>query len=315
MNKNHEFLNSTTVYMNGKYLPFSKANVSIASATVQYGLSVYTALNVIKTEDGLCGFRIKDHYIRLTQSAKVLGMLDFEKYCSYDDFKAILTGLISKNNVDQSVIVRINYYIDEIMAGTRIHDLPVGLSMFILPFGDYFSKPTLDVCVSSWRRVPDDAIPPRAKVTGSYVNSSLMKSEAILNGYDDCIALDQHGHVAEGAVANIFMVRNGILITPSESADILEGITRNTVLRIAVELGIPTQVRTIDRSELYIADELFFSGSSARIWPITSVDKRLVSTGERGPLTKQIAEAYSDIQLGKSTIERSWLTPMYIKER
>jgi len=178
----------------------------------------------------------------------------------------------------------------------------------MVPFSDYFSKPTLDVCVSSWRRVADDAIPPRAKATGSYINSSLMKSEALLNGYDDCIALDHNGHVAEGAVANVFIVRKGILITPSESSDILEGITRNTVLRIAVELGIPTQIRTIDRSELYIADEVFFSGSSARIWPIVSIDRRVIGNAKQGVVTAQLAEAYAEVQNGKITLDRSWIT-------
>lgn len=314
MNKNHSFLNSSVAYVSGKFVPFGQATLSIASAPVQYGLSVYTALNVVHTKEGLLGFRLKDHYQRLCNSAKVLGMQSFESYCSYESFIQLISTLIVKNKLNQSVIVRINFYVDAIMAGTKIHDLPVGLSLFVLPFADYFAKPTLDVCVSSWRRIADDAIPPRAKVTGSYVNSSLMKSEALLNGYDDCIALDHNGHVAEGAVANIFIVRNGILITPSESSDILEGITRNTVLRIAVELGIPTQVRTIDRSELYIADEVFFSGSSARIWPIVSVDRRVIGSGKQGPMAKQLAEAYSEIQAGKSTIDRSWLTALPLKK-
>ena len=300
--------------MNGKFVPFKEAHLSIASASVQYGLSVYTALNVVHCEQGLLGFRLEDHYQRLCNSAKVLGMQSFESQCSYGLFRELISKLVTKNNVDQSIIVRINYYVDAIMAGTKIHDLPVGLSMFVLPFSDYFSKPTLDVSVSSWRRIADDAIPPRAKVTGSYVNSSLMKSEALLNGYDDCIALDSSGHVAEGAVANIFIVRNGILITPSESSDILEGITRSTTLRIAVELGIPTQIRSIDRSELYIADEVFFSGSSARIWPISSIDKRVIGSGKQGPLTTQLAKAYSDIQTGKSTIDRSWITALSLKK-
>jgi branched-chain amino acid aminotransferase len=314
VNKNHSFLDSSVAYIDGTFVPFSEATLSIASAPVQYGLSVYTAFNIVYSERGFLGFRLKDHYQRLCNSAQVMGMQSFESYCNYESLVQLISTLVAKNNLDQSVIVRINYYVDAIMAGTQIHDLPVGLSMFVLPFTDYYTKSTLDVCVSSWRRIADDAIPPRAKVTGSYVNSSLMKSEALLNGYDDCIALDHNGHVAEGAVANIFIVRNGILITPTESSDILEGITRNTVQRIAVELGIPTQVRAIDRSELYIADEIFFSGSSARIWPIASVDRRIIGSGRQGPVTAQLAGAYSDIQAGKSTIERSWLTALPLKK-
>lgn len=306
---NLSFLQGSTVYANNKYVPFKKATVSIASSPVQYGLAVYTACNVNVVGQQLVGFRLKDHYNRLVRSAKILGMQDFKKHCSYDEFLQIIKKLMNQNNIQQPMIVRFTYYVDSIMAGTKIHDQPTALAAFMLPFSEYFSKPTLDVCVSSWRRISDDALPARAKITGSYVNSSLMKSEALQNGYDDCIALDSHGHVAEGAVANIFIVRDGVLLTPSMSTDILEGITRDTVIKIAEYLKIPVKERSIDRSELYAADELFFSGSSARIWPISSVDKRTIgNVTKSGPITKLIADTYYLVQHKNTALNSSWYT-------
>jgi branched-chain amino acid aminotransferase len=165
-----------------------------------------------------------------------------------------------------------------------------------------------NVCVSSWTRNPDNAIPSRAKVNGSYVNASLMKNEALLNGYDDAIAIDEHGHVAEGTVANLFFVRGGVLTTPGPATDILEGITRSSILTIAKDLNIPTQERSIDRSELYIAEEAFMCGSSARVTPVLSIDKRPVGAGKIGEITAKLDEAYSSAQIGNTDSYRKWLT-------
>lgn len=295
--------------MDDNFLPFEDANISIASAPAQYGLSVYTALNIVPADDReLLGFRLEDHYRRLIDSADILGMHSFTDKVSYVQFVHVINELLNKNNIDEPVIVRINYYVNTIMKGTRIHDQPTGLSMFLLPFGSYYDKEVVDVCVSSWRRVSDESIPPRAKVTGSYVNASLMKSEAELNGYDDVIALNKEGHVAEGATANLFLVRNGKLITPPEDADILEGVTRRTVLAMAENLGIEVEIRMIDRTELYIADEMFFCGSSARISAIGSVDRRQVGDGKIGGVTKKIAKLYASVQSGDKIIDESWLT-------
>lgn len=305
---NHNYLESQIVYFRDEYVPFRSASVSVASAPVQYGLSVYTACNVNLTSNGrFVGLRLNDHYQRLRRSANILGLRDFEELCSKGDWIEIIEELLNRNKVNEPVIVRANYFADAIMPGTRIHDLDTALSVFLLPFGAYYAKNELDVCVSSWRRVSDEAIPARAKVTGSYVNSSLMKSEAVLNGYDDCIAIDQHGHVAEGAVANIFMVRDGVLATPSKATDILEGITRDTILKLAGENGIPAEERDIDRSELYAADELFFSGSSARVLPIVSVDRRKVGDGKVGSVTRRLQRLYTDVVSGRNMLHGNWL--------
>ncbi len=303
----HEaYLKGTIVYMNGAYVPYADATVSIASAPVQYGLAVYTALTVCETPQGLVGFRIRDHYLRLVRSARILGMKDMSETLSYAEFCTMVRQLIHVNNCTTKTLVRITYYIDASMAGTKIHDQPVGCAAFLLPYGDYFSKLALDVCVSSWRRVSDGSVPPRAKITGSYVNASLMKSEALINGYDDCIALDTQGHVAEGAVANVFLVKDGQLHTPSVATDILEGITRDTVISIAKQQGIEVHERTIDRTELYTADEVFFSGSSARIWPIASIDKRPVGNRTVGRITRAMQQWYEQVQKQEYILDTSW---------
>jgi branched-chain amino acid aminotransferase len=296
-----------TAYFCGKFVDESEAVIPVTHAAFQYGLSVYTAANLIRKDDNVLGFRLADHYKRLCNSAKILNMQPLEKTITYDDFLSIVQGLIDKNSLSTSAIIRINYFVDSRMAGTKIDGLPCSISAFLLPFGAYYHKPSLDVMVSSWRRVNDNAIPPRAKVTGSYVNSSLMKSEALRNGFDDCIALDAHGHVSEGAVANLFMIRDRVLVTPSVESDILEGITRDTILEIAKTLGLVIQTRAIDRTELYIADELFFSGSSARIMPISSVDHRQIGNGDIGDITKRLAEKYAKIQGGDEIIHVAWL--------
>jgi branched-chain amino acid aminotransferase len=182
------------------------------------------------------------------------------------------------------------------------------LSAYVYPMGEILPRSGANVCVSSWMRNPDNAIPSRAKVNGSYVNASLMKNEALLNGYDDAIAVDGHGHVAEGTVANLFIVRGGVLITPGPETDILEGITRDSLLRIAKDLNISVQERSIDRSELYIADEMFMCGSSARLTPVLSVDKRPVGSSSAGTITQKISDAYQAAQTGADTKYVGWLT-------
>ena len=183
------------------------------------------------------------------------------------------------------------------------------LAAYIYPMGEILPRSGINVCVSSWTRNSDNAIPSRAKVNGSYANATLMKNEAILNGYDDAIALDTHGHVAEGTVANVFIVRNGTLVTPSASTDILEGITRDSIMRIARDAGIPVVERVIDRSELYIADEVFICGSSARIIPVLSVDKRPIANGAIGPVATSLLEKYRAAQNGSgSETYKEWLT-------
>lgn len=300
----------STAYFNDSFVPFSRANVSIASSPVLYGLTVYTVFNVNwnSKDQKLYAFRLKDHYKRLVRSAKIMDFNDFEKSYSYEEFEKIMLDLLKRNNIREDVLVRVAIYVDELIAGTKIHGLKNSLSAYIYPFGKILNPEGINVCVSSWVRTQDNAQPSRAKINGSYINASLMKNEALLNGYDESISLDNNGHVTEGTVANLFIVRDGVLITPEKSTDLLEGITRASVLEIAKEQGIKTEQRSVDRSELYIADEIFMCGSSARIVPILSVDKRKIGSGKQGPITKKLTDIYAEIQRGNAEDTRNWLT-------
>jgi len=200
---------------------------------------------------------------------------------------------------------------DEII-GVRLHDLTTSFTVFAVPFGTYIDIDHGISCgVSSWRRTDDNAIPARAKITGSYVNAALAKTEAQEAGYDEAIVLTQEGHVSEGSAENLFIVRDGVLITPPGTENILEGIVRASILRIAADEGIPVQIRPIDRTELYICDELFLCGTGAQVSPVTSVDRRPVGAGAIGPITGRLSRIYFAAVHGKGDRYRSWVTPVY----
>lgn len=287
-------------FFRDSFVPFSNANLSIASSPVLYGLAVYTvfSLNWNEKEKKLYAFRLEDHYKRLVSSAKIMDFNTFEKSWTYEKFEKMVLELVKKNNVKEDALVRVSVFVDALLAGTKIHDLPHSLSAYVYPMGEILPRTGVNLCVSSWVRNSDNAIPARAKVNGGYVNSALMKNEALLNGYDDAIALDAQGNVTEGTVANLFFVSNGRLITPSSSFDILEGITRDSIIKIAHDLKIEVVERAVDRSELYKADEAFISGSSARITPILSIDKRNIGNGKPGPITLKLLKKYEEIQRG-----------------
>lgn len=303
-------LESSTAYFEDKLVPFSQANISIASSPVLYGLTIYTvfSLNWNEQKQQLYVFRLREHYERLVNSARIMDFGQFINEWDFKKFEDTMLELIRRNDIKEDALVRVAVYVDELVAGTKIHGLKNSLSAFIYPMGEILPLSGIDVCVSSWVRTQDNAIPSRAKINGSYINASLMKNEALLNGYHEAIALDHNGHVAEGTVANLFMIRNGVLITPDNSTDILEGITRSSIIQIAQDMGLEIQQKAIDRSELYIADEMFMCGSSARITPILSVDKRPIKNGKIGSTTKELMKLYKDIQQGVAEDTNHWLT-------
>ena len=306
-------LESSICLLRNQYVPFHDANLSIASSPVLYGLCVYTVFSVNwnESKQQLFAFRLKDHYERLLRSCRVMGFADIGAQYSYEHFKQRMLELITKNEVKEDALVRVMVFIDEISAGTKIDGLKVALTAYVYPMGEILNMNGIHACVSSWTRNADNMIPPRAKLNGGYINASLMKNEALLNGYDEAIALDAHGHVAEGTVANLFLVRGGKLLTPHAQADILEGITRNSILKIASSMNIPLEERDVDRTELYIADEMMLVGSSARITPVLSVDRRAIGAGEQGSITKQLSEAYRAAQYGEDEAYADWLIPIY----
>lgn len=288
------------VMFGDKFIPFTEANLSIASSPVLYGLSVYTVFSVNFNERNkkLYAFRLRDHFNRLISSSKIMDFHSFVKDWTYEKFEKMVFDLIEKNNIKEDVLVRVSVFIDEIVAGTKIHNLKNSISAYVYPIGEILPRTGINVCVSSWTRNSDNTIPSRAKVNGGYANVSLMKNEAILNGYDDAIALDSYGNVTEGTVANLFIIRNGELITPNVNSNILEGITRDSIIKISTGLKLKVIERIVNRSELYIADEAFICGSSARITPILSIDKRIIGNGKIGAITSKLKDKYSDIQKG-----------------
>lgn len=296
------------VYFRDTFVPFNEANVSIASSAVLYGLCIYTVFSVNWNQKENRGyiFRLQDHYKRLVNSARIMDFHSFADEWSYEKFEHTMIELIKRNRIEEDVLVRATVFIDELIAGTKIHDLKNSFTAYAYPMGQILSRSGIHVCVSSWMRTPDNAIPSRAKVNGSYANASLMKNEALLNGYDEAIAIDEHGHVSEGTVANLFIVRDGVLLTPDLATDILEGITRSTVLQLAKDMGIPVKERSIDRSELYMTDEAFMCGSSACVTPVLSVDRRTIGDGKIGTITKQLAEAYEAAQKGTVPTYADW---------
>lgn len=302
-------LQHSQVYFRGTFAPFTQATVSIASSPVLYGLTVYTVFsaNWNAKQQKLYLFRLKDHYQRLINSAKIMDFHAFAETFTYQQFEDTMLELLERNNVKEDVLVRAAIFVDELAAGTKIHGLKNSFSAYVYPLGQILPKDGVHAQVSSWTRTQDNSMPSRAKINGSYVNASLMKNEALLNGYDEAIALDQYGHVTEGTVANLFVVRNGELATPTNSTDILEGITRDSVMALAKDLSIPVSQRSIDRSELYIADEIFMCGSSAQITPVISVDKRPVGNQQVGPITQKLAELYDQIQHGEVQDTHDWL--------
>jgi branched-chain amino acid aminotransferase len=234
---------------------------------------------------------------------------DFATACSFKDFEKIMRELLTQNKVREDALVRVMIYVDELAAGTRMRGLKNDLTAFVYPMGEILPTSGARVTVSSWQRTADNMIPSRAKINGSYVNTSLMKNDALANGFDDALSLDSTGHVAEGTIANLFLVRDGVLVTPDRSTDILEGITRSTIITSAERLHIPVLERSVDRSELYAMDEAMYAGSSARITPILEIDHRPVGSGTPGPITIRLSEYYHKLQYSED--ERRWLTPVY----
>lgn len=299
------------VYYGNQIIDSKDAKISIASSAVLYGLSVYTVFPVSIDKSGdRKAFRLEDHFQRLINSAKIIGIDTFEKEWNSKKFVKAVKQLLNSNKCENDIYVRATVHVDSEIAGTKSRGLSTVLSMFI-----YDAIPILDpagarVKTSVWRRIPDFAIPSRAKVNGAYVNSVLAKQDALDSGYDDCIFLDVDGHVCELSAANIFIVRNGEIITPDSNHDLLEGINRKTVIELASEIGLKVRERSIDLTELYIADEVFASGTSANIAPIVEIDARKVSDGKPGEITKRLQKLHIDARKEISSNTNNWITKL-----
>lgn len=292
-------------YFGNTIVPIEDAQLSVASSAVLYGLSVYTVFPLVRTERGFAALCLKEHYTRLINSAKIIGIDTFGPEWNYEKFAEAVKQLAEANQPHEKVFIRATVHISELIPGTRSRGLETTLSMFMYEALPIVPQQGVRLKTSPWRRVSDYAIPSRAKVNGAYVNSVLGKQDALDSGYDDCLFLDAQGHVCELSAANIFIVRNGVLITPSTSSDILEGINRKIILDIARTLAIPTEERTIDLTEVYIADEVFACGTSSFIAPVVEVDARIIGAqtdvvkNTIGPITAQIKKEYERVCAGE----------------
>jgi branched-chain amino acid aminotransferase len=299
-------------FFEGEIVPFSEAKISIGTHALQYGTGAFAGVRGYKAEDGsaINIFRLREHAARLLRSAKLLRM---ELPYDVDSLSALLVRLTEKNAPTTDVYFRPFVYKASVQLTPRLQKMRDELAIYMLPMGDYLDTTRgQKAIVSSWTRANDNAIPSRGKFTGSYINSSFAKDEAEEAGADDAIMLNADGKVAEGSSCNLFIVRDGVLITPPISSDILEGITRRTILQLAQEAGIPTEQRAIDRSELYIVDEAFFCGTGVQLAWIEKIDGRTIGTGTRGPVAAQLSTTLFDIFRARTDAHQDWLTPVKI---
>jgi len=299
-------------YFEGSYVPVEEARVSIMTHAFNYGTGLFEGIRGYYSpdEDDVLVFRLKEHVDRLVRNFRILCM-DVPE--TPPDIETICVELVRRSGFKEGVYIRPVCYKSELSLGPKLNDVQSKLCCYVIKLGDYVDIDTgLDVAVSSWRRSSDNAIPSRAKCTGSYINSSLAATEAKKAGFDEAIFLREDGAVAEGSAMNIFMVMNGKLITTPPTADILVGITRNTVLQLAAEeLEIQVEERPISRTELYVCDEVFFSGTGAQVAPVRSVDRRIIGDGSPGPISRRLQKLYFDVVMGKVAKYRQWCTPVY----
>ncbi|HKP54090.1 MAG TPA: branched-chain amino acid transaminase [Chloroflexia bacterium] len=303
-------------YFEGKVIPLSEAKVGILTHALSYGTGCFEGIRAYyNTEhDQLYGFRVREHYERLHQSSRIL-MMDLTY--SPDELVSITNDLLKRSGIRQDAYIRPMVYKADEIIGVRLHNLRTEMYVTVQPFGNYIDiDRALEVSVSSWKRIDDNAIPARSKITGAYVNSAFAKSEANMNGFDEAIMLDNDGHVSEGSAENLFMIRNGVAYTPPVTANILEGITRLTIMTLMrEELHIPVVERVIDRTELYVCDELILCGTGAQIAPVGSVDHRSIGNGGVGEIGRALQELYFDVVRGNVPKYKDWCNPVYAETR
>lgn len=302
-------------FFEGRIVPIEQARISVMTHGLNYGTACFGGLRGYWNDDQeqLFVFRILDHFQRFLNSARLLMM---QLPYSADKLAGITLDLLRQEGWRQDVYIRPLAYKADPGIGVRLHDLTDALTIFSLPFGRYIEREEgAHVTFSSWRRVDDNAIPARGKISGAYVNSALAKTDAVLSGFDEALVLNSDGHLSEGSAENVFILRDGTAITPPVTDNILEGITRRTVMHLLKnEIGVEVVERPIDRTEVYLADEAFFCGTGVQIAAIAHVDHRPVGEGQMGPLTAALRDLYFGIVRGKVERYRHWCTPVYSEQ-
>ena len=276
------------VWMDGKMVSWEDATVPVMTHALHYGTGVFEGIRGYGSNGNLYIFRLREHFQRLIESAKIC---DIECSYTWQELEGACLELLRANNMREDCYIRPIVFVGFSGVNLGFINYPIRTAIVAFPFKQYFSKPGLDVCVSSWTRIYDPVSPPMAKICGNYVNSVFAKREAAKNGFDEAIMLNSTGKVSEATGENIFVVKNQELLTPSLGSSILKGLTRDSILFLAQKLGIKVVEREMGRSELYTADEIFLTGTAAGIAPILSVDRRVLGSGRVGPVTERLAKA------------------------
>ena len=301
-----------TAFLRGEFVPMAEAKIGVMTHAFNYGTAVFEGIrgNWNAEQEQLYLFKVREHFQRLRKSAKIMRM--GLRY-SDDELVDITNELARRNGYNEDIYIRPMVYKSTEAVGVRMHDLEDDFLLFVTPFGNYLDPNAGVRCMtSSWRRIDDTMIPARAKVNGLYVNNAMAKTEAQLNGFDEAIMLNSDGHVSEGSGENIVMIRDRKLISPPETDNILEGLTLDTAFEVARnELGLEIERRSIDRSELYVADEIFMTGTAAHVTPVTEVDRVPIGNGGTGPISGQIQKTYFEMITGKLPQYSHWISPVY----
>jgi branched-chain amino acid aminotransferase len=301
-------LESVICYFEGDFVPMRDAKVSIMTHAFMYGTATFEGIRGYWNADEgkLYGLKIREHVERIRQSCRILLM---ENVPSVDELTRLIVETVRRNGFREDVYIRPSFYKSTKAIGVRLHHLENQLYIIAIPFGNYIdTEAGVRVMTSTWRRNADEAIPARGKIVGGYVNMAFQKSEAELNGFEEAIVLTGDGHVNEASAANVFVVRDGVALTPPVNDDLLEGVTRKAMMELLANEKIPVEVRSIDRSELYVADEIFLCGTGVQISPVIEIDHRPVGSGEVGPIASLIRDRYFDAVRGRLPEYRHWLT-------
>lgn len=303
-------LDDLICYFEGDFVAMKDAKVSIMTHAFMYGTATFEGIRAYWSEEQgkLFGLKVREHVERIRQSCRILLMNDIP---TVDELTRLIIETVRRNGFREDVYIRPSFYKSTKAIGVRLHDLDNELYIITLPFGNYIDTANgVRLMTSSWRRNADEALPARGKIVGGYVNMAFQKSEAELNGFDEAVVLTAGGHVNESSAANIFVIRDGVALTPPVSDDLLEGVTRKALVELMTNEGIPTSERSIDRSELYVADEIFVCGTGVQVSPVVEVDHRPVGSGEVGPIARLVRDRYFEAVRGKLPAYRHWLTPI-----
>ncbi|WP_415311289.1 branched-chain amino acid transaminase [Candidatus Nitrosocosmicus sp. FF01] len=301
--------NADFIWFDGEFKPWDSVTVPITTHAIHYGTSVFEGIRGYSNDENLFVFKLKEHMERLIQSAEVYSI---NSRFTLSEICTSTVELLKKNNIRKSCYIRPLLFIG--LHGIDLNvtkNSPSHLAIIAFPFNRYFPETGIRTCISSWRRINENSTPPMAKAGGNYMNSVLATQECKRNGYDESILLDYQGNVSEAPGENIFLVRGNKIYTPPLSDSVLEGITRDTAITLARDLGYEVQERSITRTELYIADELFVTGTAAEITPIISVDNHMVGDGQVGEITKKISDFYQKVVVSQISDYREWLTPVW----